>query len=195
MKNRGAMMFLIGLFSALAVGWLGFPALLYRNIEQPLQFSHIVHTGENVGMACADCHTSSEDGHFTGIPAVAKCAECHSAVLGETENEKQLVEEYVTPNREIPWLVYARQPENVHFSHAPHVQLAELTCERCHGPHGGSASLRPLQRNRISGYSRDIWGPSMTRLGNAPWQGMKMDDCSRCHHERNVQESCMDCHK
>ena len=195
MKHGGFIFFIAGLALALTVGWLAFPAALYKNIEQPVQFSHAVHTRENVGMACEDCHAFSDAGRFTGIPLVAKCAECHAEPLGETENEKRLVEEFITPNREIEWLVYARQPVNVYFSHANHTQLAGLSCETCHGPHGATDSLRVFQQNRLSGYSRDIWGSSISRLRNASWEGMKMDDCSRCHAERGVQESCIDCHK
>ena len=195
MKNRGTIMFLAGLVATLAFGWLGFPMALYEKIEQPMQFSHQTHTGENVGLTCEDCHAFSTDGRFGGIPSVQKCAECHSEPLSTSSDEIKLVEEYVTPNREIPWLIYARQPQNAHFSHAQHVKLAEITCERCHGPHGNSEALRPFQRNRLSGYSRDIWGPSLAGIKSNPWEGMKMDDCSNCHAERGVQESCLDCHK
>ena len=41
--------------------------------------------------------------------------------------------------------------------------------------------MRVYEQNRISGYSRDIWGHSMSRLGRAPHDGMKMSDCEDCH--------------
>ena len=46
------------------------------------------------------------------------------------------------------------------------MKLAELKCEDCHGPHGASDTLRPYEENRISGYSRDIWGGSISGLRN-----------------------------
>jgi hypothetical protein len=117
-------------------------------------------------------------------------------VQGKTEGERRLVEEYVKPGREIPWRIYARQPDNAHFPHAQHIQRGELKCERCHGPQGQSETLRPYEFNRVSGYSRDIWGPSIYRLGLAPWQGMKMSDCERCHREMGRGgNSCLACHK
>jgi hypothetical protein len=195
MKRGGPVPFWGGMIAALVVGWFGLPLALYEKIEQPVQFSHQMHVGDSVGLTCEDCHSYYDDGRFSGIPVIEKCAECHSEVLGETENEKRLVEEYIQPNLEVPWMIYARQPENVFFSHAVHSRMAELSCQQCHGEHGTSTVLRPLQRNRISGYSRDIWGSSMSRLRNAPWEGKKMDDCSRCHTERGVQENCLDCHK
>jgi hypothetical protein len=179
----------------LAMGWHAFPRVLYRRIHQPVQFSHRIHTGEKVGLSCDSCHTLSDDGRFAGIPAIEQCSGCHAQAQGLTADEKEVVEKYVTPNKEIPWLVYARQPENVNFSHAPHLKLAQLKCERCHGPHGSSDSLRPYEENRISTYSRDIWGHSISRMRNNSWEGMKMDDCARCHQEQNVSTSCIDCHK
>ena len=195
MSRRATIGYLTGLGAALLGGWVAFPHVLYQSVEQPLQFSHALHTGEKSGLSCQDCHSLGRDGRFAGIPGIETCAPCHQEAQGKTADEKRLVEEYVSKGREIAWLSYARQPQNVSFSHAQHVTLAGLTCERCHGPHGRSETLRPFERNRISGYSRDIWGPSMSRLRRAEWEGMKMDDCSRCHHARGVRESCLDCHK
>src|SRR5436190_1384861 len=121
---RGSVVFGAGLVLSLACGWLAFPRMLYRTEAQPLRFSHKTHTGEKGAMKCDDCHSLRADGSFTGIPALEKCAGCHSAPLGSTAEEKTLVSAYVEKNREIPWRVYARQPDNASFSHAQHVKLA-----------------------------------------------------------------------
>jgi menaquinone reductase, multiheme cytochrome c subunit len=192
-------MFGSGVIAMLCAGWLGFPYVLYEKVEQPIQFSHKAHV-ETGGMACEDCHSLGENGKFSGIPKISQCATCHEAPLTELAHEKVLVEEYVAKNREIPWLVYSRQPDNTYFPHAPHMKQGKLECERCHGDHGKTESLRPFERNRISGYSRDIWGTSISRIsfpGKQPpaRPGMKMDDCARCHTEKGLQQSCLDCHK
>jgi hypothetical protein len=188
-------MFLSGMAAALAVGWFVFPIALYEKSEQPIQFSHKVHTGEAVGLACEECHSFREDGRFTGIPTVEKCATCHSAQIGTSPEEKKLVDDYVTQHREIPWFVYARQPQNAYFSHIQHVKLAAIECERCHGPHSKSDTLRPFEKNRISGYSRDIWGENISGIKSQAWEGMKMDDCARCHEQRGIVSGCLQCHK
>lgn len=190
----GAVVFAVGLTAGLGLGWWVFPRLLYQRVEQPLQFSHLAHT-EGAGMACADCHGFDEQGRFAGIPGVETCATCHESTLGDSPSEKRLVEEFVAPKREIPWFSYARQPDNAWFPHVQHVQRAQLACERCHGAHGGSATLRPFERNRINGYSRDVWGQHISGVSSEPWDGMKMADCSGCHRQRGVVESCQDCHK
>jgi hypothetical protein len=187
--------FVAGLAPALAAGWLGFPRLLYKQVEQPLSFSHKVHTGEKGGMACADCHSLGTDGRFSGIPRLEKCAGCHAQPIGATDGEKKFVDSFVATGREVPWLVYARQPDNVHFPHAVHMAGNAVACERCHGPHAATDTLRTWQVNRISGYSRDIWGPRIARVGRRPWEGMKMNDCIECHEERGRASSCLACHK
>jgi hypothetical protein len=109
--------------------------------------------------------------------------------MGATAPEKSFIDNYVTPNREPDWASYAAQPENVFFSHITHVKLGQLKCEQCHGDQGASDSLRPYQEDRISGYSRDIWG-------RAPFQpGMTMDYCVACHRRHGLSHSCLDCHK
>ncbi|HXK59848.1 MAG TPA: cytochrome c3 family protein [Acidobacteriota bacterium] len=195
MRVHTHLAFILGFILMLGIGWWAFPLALYEKIDQPVQFSHKTHTGENVGMACEDCHTFREDGSFGGIPTMDNCTGCHSELQGTSAAEKVLFEEYISKNREIPWLVYSRQPENVYFSHVHHVKLAEIDCERCHGPHGASEALPPYERNRISGYSRNIWGQSISGIRTAPWDGMKMDDCESCHADHNVGLSCMGCHK
>ena len=182
MKRRGAFPFWVGAAIALAAGWIAFPRVLYQSRPQPVDFSHRVHV-ESGGAKCADCHQLRADGSFTGIPPLAKCLECHSVAMGSTAAEKRFLDQYATPQREIAWAVYARQPENVYFSHATHLKLAGLSCESCHGDHGRTAMLPRFAEDRITGYSREVW------------QRMKMDDCVACHRARGLENSCLDCHK
>ena len=188
-------LFAYGVLAALLLGWLVFPSLLYRRIDQPLQFSHALHTSESVGLSCQDCHSIDEAGNFSGVPSVRSCANCHEDMLGESDSERRLVEDYVAKGREIDWLVYSRQPDNVRFSHAAHVMAANLECARCHGTHGSTDHLRPLEKNRVSGYPRDIWGHSISRFASAHSTGMKMGDCCDCHQRAGVKTACLDCHR
>jgi menaquinone reductase, multiheme cytochrome c subunit len=194
-KNRGKLIFLAGFFVMLAAGWFGFPRMLYQKTNQPIQFSHQVHTGDKAGMTCEDCHSFQADGRFNGIPSIGKCAGCHMTLLGNSAGEKVLVEKYVATNTEIPWLVYSRQPENAYFSHVQHVRIAKIQCERCHGPHGASDTLRPYESDRLTGYSRDIWGHSLSRIHSEVWDGKKMDNCASCHEQQGVSNNCLLCHK
>ena len=115
--------------------------------------------------------------------------------MGTSAAEKKFIDAYVTPGREPQWASYSRQPENVYFSHVTHVKLGAMKCEQCHGDHGATATLRPYQQDRVSGYSRDIWGRPAGPFGLRAAGGMTMDDCIRCHEQNQLEHSCLDCHK
>jgi hypothetical protein len=196
MRRRSLLAFATGLAAAVAAGWAGLPALLYARAEQPLRFSHRTHTADAVGAKCEDCHAFAADGRFAGVPRLEQCAGCHAEAQGPSADEKRLVEEFVKTGREIPWRVYARQPEHVFFPHAVHVKRAGLACEACHGGHGQADALRAFEWDRVTGESRDVWGPSMSRLRNPPGRGMKMSDCEGCHAARGrARTACLSCHK
>ncbi len=187
--------FAIGFATMLLVGWLAFPRALYRTQPQPLTFLHKTHA-EKSGIAdCGDCHVLRDDGEYAGIPSNEKCASCHADKMGDSKAEAVLVDSYIKPGQQVPWLIYAQQPPNVWFSHAIHLKRAGLKCADCHGSYGESDQVKLYQVNRISGYSRDIWGHSMSRLRRAPGDGMKMSDCEDCHNRRHVEVGCLGCHQ
>jgi len=193
-KLRGYALFILGLLAALGAGWAGFPHAIYKSRPQPVDLSHKVHA-EKAGSQCEDCHSFRADGTYAGVPTLDKCSGCHTAAMGTTQQEKNFIDHYVTPNREPEWASYARQPENVFFSHVTHVKLGKLKCEQCHGAQGATDTLRPYQVDRISGYSRDIWGTSTLGAKGGRVPGLKMDDCVECHRQRGMEHSCLDCHK
>jgi len=193
--------FALGLIASLIVGWVIFPQVLYSQKKQPVDFNHVLHQEEVDN--CEGCHFFREDGTFSGVPKLAQCIDCHEEVNGEDPQEEKFVNEYVVKGREVPWLIYSRQPQNVFFSHVAHVKTAEMECVTCHGPIGESESLKVYEENRISGYSRDIWGRNIAGIKRNSWDRMKMDDCSECHQKENVNQNsvqtlkggCFVCHK
>ena len=194
--------FILGLVASLVIGWVIFPQVLYSQKKQPVNFNHVLHN-DLVDDGCESCHFFRDDGTFSGVPKLAQCIDCHEEVNGEDPEEEKFVNEYVVREREVPWLVYSRQPQNVFFSHVAHVQMAQMECETCHGPIGESESLKVYEENRISGYSRDIWGRNIAGFKRNSWDRMKMDDCAQCHRKENVDQnsaqtlkgSCFVCHK
>jgi hypothetical protein len=176
-------------------GWLLFPKLLYSKKEQPFNFDHSLHVGETGD--CETCHYLREDGTFSGIPGLESCMECHTdEPMGDTDDEAVFAEEYVAKGKEVPWLVYSRQPDCVYFSHAAHTVAGGMDCKTCHGHIGESTSSRPYEENRITGYSRDIWGKNIWGIKKNSWDRMKMDDCADCHLEEMGHKGyCFQCHK
>jgi len=185
--------FLVGLGASLLVGWVIFPALLYSEKEQPIDFSHVVHV-DAVG-DCEGCHYFRDDGSFSGIPDLSNCAECHEEAQGEDPEELKMIQEYIEPGKEIPWMVYSRQPDCVFFSHAAHVNMGEIECKACHGMIGESEHTDTYEYNILTGYSRNIWGKNISGLTSNTWESMKMGDCGNCHDEHGENNACFVCHK
>ncbi|MGA2964766.1 MAG: menaquinone reductase multiheme cytochrome c subunit QrcA [Terriglobales bacterium] len=194
-KVRNALVPGLGLAVALLAGWVAFPRVLYVQRKQPLQFRHKTHAEKSGVTQCGDCHAFRDDGSYAGLPHAETCAACHSDRIGTSKDEAILVDKYIKPGQEVPWLVYSRQPANVWFSHAIHLRRAALACAECHATYGESDEARIYQVNRISGYSRDIWGHSMSRLRRAPGDGMKMSDCEDCHRRHKIEVGCLGCHE
>lgn len=193
--KRFLLMFGLGFVVALLAGWVAFPRALYVQKPQPVEFRHKTHAEKSGVAECNECHALRDDGTFAGVPAMEKCASCHSDKIGESKAEATLVDTYIKPGHETPWLVYAQQPANVWFSHAIHVKRGGLKCEECHAKYGESDQVKIYEVNRISGYSRDIWGHSMSRLHRTPGDGMTMSDCEACHRARHVEAGCLGCHQ
>ena len=194
--------FVAGLVLSLVVGWIVFPELLYSQKEQPVNFNHALHL-EEVDDGCESCHFFREDGSFSGVPKLAQCVDCHEEAQGEDPNEIIFVEEYAAKDKEVPWLIYSKQPDCVFFSHAAHIKGAELECSICHGHIGESESSKIYEENRITGYSRDIWGKNIGGFKKNTWDRMKMDDCAECHKKitdkatsvQTRKDACFVCHK
>lgn len=185
--------FVIGFVASSITGWVVFPKLLYSKQNQPINFNHELHMGE-VEDGCESCHFYRDDGSFAGVPKLAQCTDCHEAEpMSEDPDEVKFAEEYVANEKEVPWLIYARQPDCVFFSHAAH---KDTDCVTCHGPIGESTQLKVYEENRLTGYSRDIWGQNIGGFKKNSWDRMKMDDCAECHEkETGSKGPCFQCHK
>lgn len=195
--------FIVGFAASMVLGWVIFPKLLYSEKQQPINFDHALHM-KLVDHGCKSCHFFRKDGSFSGIPKIAQCVQCHKEPNGISKDEFVFVDQYVSQGRQVPWHSYSRQPNCVFFSHAAHVIGAKMDCVTCHGHIGESTHLRPYVYNRITGYSRDIWGKNIAGLKRHSWERMKMDDCAQCHKEAETihassaqtkRDACFVCHK
>lgn len=186
--------FVVGLVVALILGWWVLPGLMKVEKRQPVAFNHVLHV-QDQGINCEQCHFLRSDGSFSGLPSTASCAECHFQVLGSDPEEALFVRDYVQTGREIQgeWLVYQKQPDNVLFSHAPHLRdlgtaasTAEV-CSRCHLDVSATTTPPVYTENRLSGYSQNT---------------MLMWECEKCHAETRLRDpdshasnACFVCHK
>lgn len=202
--------FFAGLILALFVGWFIFPMVLYSEHQQPLNFRHSTHMdpervdgidGDTELERCLYCHSFRADGTFVGNPKLEDCMVCHDdpeSPYGKNPLETYFLRVYVAKKKEIPWFSYTRQPDNVYFSHIAHVKMGKLDCQTCHGDLATSSSRLPAyKKNRLTGYSINIWGKNISGYKVNIWDRMKMNDCAECHTDKGKEEdnACFVCHK
>ena len=129
---------IVGIF-LLAGGLIGLIMVLGRSsyvtranefVEQPLQFSHLHHVGDD-GIDCRYCHTSVETSSFAGIPTTKTCMNCHSQ-LWSTSPILEPVRASFRDNTPLRWIRVHDLPDFVYFNHSIHVKKG-MGCETCHG--------------------------------------------------------------
>ena len=159
-------------FGGILVGYVA-NAMLFPGTspEQPIDFSHKVHAGENE-IPCQYCHTEARRSISAGVPPVSKCMGCHADVATERPLIRKLTE-YWENDEPIPWVKVHDLPDFVHFTHKRHVS-AGIECQTCHGP------VETMDRVYVS----DV----------AP---LAMGLCLNCHKEHEVENGldCWTCHK
>jgi hypothetical protein len=98
--------------------------------EQPVQFSHKHHVGDD-GIDCRYCHTSVETSAYAGIPPTRTCMNCHSVLFSNVGYLEPVRESYRT-NQSIEWVKVHRLADYVYFNHSIHVNKG-IGCSSCHG--------------------------------------------------------------
>ena len=145
--------------------------------EQPIDFSHVLHAGEN-RIPCLYCHFGAETSRHAGIPPSAVCMNCHAQLKVQTVEIAKL-KEAVAQARPLVWIKVHNLPDFVYFNHAQHVRVAGLDCRECHGDVETMQRLRqdaPLTMgwcidcHRRQGFSAGARG-ELAGL-----------DCSKCHY-------------
>ena len=103
--------------------------------DQPIKFSHKVHAGANK-IDCKYCHHTAEFSKSAGIPAMELCMNCHVLVREGTHSGKFEIAKVVEANetkKTVEWVRLHNLPDHVFFSHAQHVGIAKVDCQKCHG--------------------------------------------------------------
>lgn len=143
--------------------------------EQPIRFVHDVHAGSGEGqyrIDCQYCHFSAERSVDAGIPPVATCMGCHTAVQGSTERartEIAKIQEHWVNGRAIEWVRIYKISDHAHFPHMRHID-AGVDCQTCHG---------------------EIQDMGVIEKVNQP---LYMGWCVQCHEERGASVDCSVCH-
>ena len=123
----------------LAAGTIGLIMVLGRSsyvtraqeyIEQPIQFSHLHHVGDD-GIDCRYCHTTVETSSFAGIPPTKTCMNCHSQLWANSPILEPVRASF-RDDTSLRWIRVHDLPDFVYFNHSIHVKKG-VGCESCHG--------------------------------------------------------------
>lgn len=166
--NRGplALTVFTVLFVALFMYYFYVPAATRIGPEQPIPFSHRVHSGVKE-IQCEFCHPYVGRSEFPGLPPVEKCLYCHNHIIA---NHPQIRKEhrYFDTKTPTPWVKANYVAEHVFFKHQRHIQKG-VACRECHGP------IETM--DRIKGVN------------------FLMGFCITCHQAKNVNLDCwLACH-
>ena len=99
-------------------------------IEQPVQFSHLHHVGDD-GIDCRYCHTSVETAAFAGIPPTKTCMNCHTQIWA-TAPILEPVRASFRDDTPMKWVRVHDLPDFAYFNHSIHIKKG-MGCETCHG--------------------------------------------------------------
>ncbi len=108
--------------------------------EQPVQFSHRHHVGDD-GIDCRYCHTTVETTASAGMPATKTCMNCHSQLFANSPY-LEIVRASWRDGQPIKWTKVHDLPDFAYFNHSIHVNKG-VGCASCHG----RVDLMPLMWN------------------------------------------------
>jgi hypothetical protein len=135
--------------------------------SQPVPFNHKKHLLLN--LKCAECHGNPDPGEAMTLPAASKCMLCHVAVAKDSADIQKLAS-FAKLKQDMPWVLVARIPSWVFFSHRIHLD-ADEKCESCHG-----------QVSTMDVIKRET---NVTTMGG----------CVSCHQKFGGPTGCLACHE
>lgn len=103
--------------------------------DQPIKFSHKVHAGDNQ-IDCMYCHHNADKSKSAGIPEMNLCMNCHILVREGSHSGKfeiAKIIDAVENKKPVEWVRLHNLPDFVYFSHAIHVGVEKIDCQKCHG--------------------------------------------------------------
>ena len=123
---------------------------------QPIHYSHRIHAGVNQ-IECKYCHSSARVSKHAGIPSLNVCMNCHKAIAEVAESTAteeyskefydgeikklykavgwdEATQAYTGTTEPVKWVRIHNLPDFAFFNHAQHVSVANVQCQKCHGP-------------------------------------------------------------
>jgi hypothetical protein len=102
----------------------------YIEKQQPVQFSHKHHSGDD-GIDCRYCHSTVETTPNAGMPPTQTCMNCHNQIWSDSPYLEPVRASF-RENKPIEWERVHDLPEYAYFNHSIHVSKG-VGCASCHG--------------------------------------------------------------
>jgi hypothetical protein len=118
------------ILTAMILGRSSYVTRAQEFIEQPVQFSHLHHVGDD-GIDCRYCHTSVETSAFAGIPPTKTCMNCHTQIWANAPILEPVRASF-RDDRPMKWIRVHDLPDFAYFNHSIHIKKG-MGCETCHG--------------------------------------------------------------
>src|SRR5690348_1916345 len=113
-----------------AIFWSPYTTYVDVPFEQPVEFSHKHHVGDD-GIDCRYCHTTVEKSSFANVPPTEVCMTCHSQIWTDSPLLEPVRESFRT-RTPIHWTRVHDLPDFVYFNHSIHIKKG-VGCVSCHG--------------------------------------------------------------
>src|SRR5437899_6606297 len=125
-------LFLVGIALVAVLAVARSPYMTRQNItrEQPVQFSHKHHVGDD-GIDCRYCHTTVEVSASAGMPSTAICMNCHKQIWADSPYLEPVRASFKS-GKPLEWIRVHDLPDFAYFNHAIHVNKG-VGCSTCHG--------------------------------------------------------------
>ncbi|MBK9422041.1 MAG: c-type cytochrome [Flavobacteriales bacterium] len=159
------------------IGVYGGDTVAHYKPSQPIAFDHTLHAGkDNLNINCQYCHSSASNSKSAGIPSANVCMNCHKVVAQGPKTGKEEIAKiyaatgwdpekmaYTGVEKPIIWNKVHNLPDHVFFSHAQHVAVGKIECQKCHGP--VDTKMDVVEQ----------------------WSPLTMSWCLQCHNETEVK--------
>ena len=173
--------------------------------QQPVQFSHKHHTGDD-GIDCRYCHTTVETSYSAGIPPTQTCMNCHSQIWADSPYLEPVRASF-RENKPIEWVRVHDVPEFAYFNHSIHIAKG-VGCASCHGQIDDMPAVlqvNTLQMEWCLQCHRDpapnirpkaaIYDMKWTPADMTPEQQREVDEKIKSLRSKEMLTSCSTCHR
>jgi len=176
----------------------------YLEIQQPVQFSHKHHVGDD-GIDCRYCHTTVETTASAGMPPTQTCMNCHSQLFADSQYLEPVRASF-RDNKPIEWTRVHDMPDYTYFNHSIHVAKG-VGCSTCHGQVDKMPAVfqeNTLQMEWCIACHRapEKFIRPKSEIFNMRWQDGDIDEAARMQlkadykiRSKEMMTSCSTCHR